>query len=103
MSWRVLLVLVAYGTRYSHELPPRRFQNDVTVTVRFESEERVAKDCAVGLPPPPTGQQYGGCNLPNGVMVLPNACSSNPTSELDITTCHEIGHANGWPPDHPAR
>lgn len=99
----VLITLTAYGTLYSHDMPPSRYRGDVQVTVRFESESKVESDCGVGIAPAPAGQHYAGCNLPDGIMVLPNACLRPAESDFRLTLCHEIGHANGWPPDHPAR
>lgn len=101
--FRVLLTLTAYGTLYDHSPPPPRFQHDVTVTVRWESESAVDGECSANAGAPPAGKHYGGCRLPDGTLVLPNACLHALESDWRLTVCHEIGHANGWGKLHPAR
>jgi hypothetical protein len=99
----LLLVAAAYGSLFSNDVPPGRFQGNVTVTVRFESEAQVEIDCGRDLPPPPAGQAYTACVLPDGqTMILPNACLRPLESDFRLKVCHEIGHANGWPSNHPA-
>jgi hypothetical protein len=98
----ILLVAALYGSIYDHSPPPERYRGDIQVTVRFESESKVESDCETdGAGRPPPGQHWGGCKLRNGIVVLPNPCLAPLESDWRLTACHEIGHANGWPKDHP--
>ena len=37
------------------------------------------------------------------VMYLPNPCEWPDAGRYDQLACHELGHVNGWPADHPKR
>lgn len=47
------------------------------------------------------GAQIVGCHH-GGVIVLPNPCTWPNRSDFADIACHELGHANLWPANHPA-
>lgn len=76
--------------------PPVKYQGNVSAIVSFGT---VGK-CGVA----PPGYVFLGCTI-NGVIVhLPNPCSL-PAHVLPDSfshlVCHEMGHVNGWPANHP--
>lgn len=82
--------------------PPPAYRGDVTATVHFVSD--VAKSCQkAGLKDMGSDYEVNGCTIikkgVDPIILLPNPCKAG---DLRSTTCHEIGHANGWPGDHPA-
>lgn len=80
--------------------PPKRFQGDVTVTVRYVDDIGAACKAAGLKQLPDTITQ--GCSVLGGgkrEMLLANPCKQS--GRAAISTCHEIGHINGWPGNHP--
>lgn len=88
--------------------PPAQYRGDNTVTVTYTSD--VEQECyGSGLGYMGGDTTVLGCNIQritttsdghriiSNRNVLKNPCLTDPRS----TACHELGHANGWPADHP--
>lgn len=78
--------------------PPRQYQADGTVTVRFSSD--VAKDCReAGLQGHVAMTEACAVIGPEGTtIIVPNPCRQ--VGNYARRMCHELGHANGWSPEH---
>lgn len=79
--------------------PPERFQGDATVRVQWVGDVQAACHAA-GLRQI-SGTEVHGCavlNGPNPRVILKNPCRATGASAR--AACHELGHANGWPPLH---
>lgn len=94
------MLLAAYGSIFSHDIPPARYQGDVTATVRFASHAEVTRECARGRPRPPSGKEYSGCTKPDGTIWMIDPCRYT-SQDYALSMCHELGHLHGWPGDHP--
>jgi hypothetical protein len=82
--------------------PPARFRGDAEVTVRFVTD--VAAACRkAGLKDMGAAYPVNGCTITQKgevpIIIERNPCKAG---GLRSSLCHEIGHANGWPGDHPA-
>lgn len=75
--------------------PPVAYQGDTFGIVFFVDD--AASLC--GVPPP--GYRILGCHK-DGTIVMPNPCKEEYVGEAYAKLmCHEMGHRNGWPGDHP--
>ena len=71
--------------------PPSRFQGDAVAGVVFTTEGGVQRMC-------PQVNYAVGCTVGSTIYV-PNPCRwRDPYATL---LCHEIGHVNSWPSNHP--
>lgn len=77
------------------DLPPSRYQDNVVTAIEFGT---VVMRCGHLAGP---GQRVLSCasTKPTKVMVVPHPCQSS--GEYAKIVCHELGHVNGWPADHP--
>lgn len=77
--------------------PPLKFQGDANVTVRYVTN--IEEACyAAGLERIPN-TVVQACTITSvypAIVFLPNPCQRGG----DKTTCHELGHVNGWPATH---
>jgi hypothetical protein len=91
-----LAALLAGSTSpYDDGYPPLRFQGDATATVEFTYD--VHPSC--GKDPP--GKRLEACQS-GPRITLPNPCDPAFKGEAFARlSCHELGHFNGWPGDHP--
>lgn len=78
--------------------PPKRYQGDGSATVLFVVSPD-AECRRIGAVTDP-GKTIQGCRK-GGVIVLSNPCSWPNRSDYADTACHELGHLQGWPGDHP--
>ena len=92
----LLLLLSAYADKPAFPQPPGALQNEATILVQFVAPERLAAVC----------KSHGAtvvaaaCTVDRKLMILPNPCQRfNDTSYAQLA-CHELGHVNGWPPNH---
>lgn len=95
------------------DLPPREFMGRYAGLVHFVERDELQKICGRGEEAryqSGSSRQftYQGCvGKLNGetVIVLPQPCEDaiRFRSQYAMTACHEIGHALGWPADHPRR
>lgn len=71
--------------------PPARFQGNTSAAVVFTDAAMIARAC-------PSTPNPVACTR-GRTIYMPNACAwSDPYAVL---LCHEIGHVNSWPADHP--
>lgn len=79
--------------------PPMEHRGERGASVFYLDD--VTKMCG---PPSQPDTRVLGCEK-GGVLVLPNPCTHPEYAgeKFSRLTCHEIGHANGWPGDHPRR
>jgi hypothetical protein len=87
------------GTRIDDGFPPVLYQGDAVLVVHLVSRP-LPNICG----PTPSGYQLNGCTPKVGEQEiwLPNPCSSEFAGQSFARwACHEMGHANGWPADHP--
>lgn len=86
------LLLAACGTI---ETPPHRYRGANTVLVEFLPPHAVPRRCA----------ERGAANAiacgNADALTLPNPCGMPGAGSFADLACHELAHANGWPPSHP--
>lgn len=87
---------------YSDARPPLRFQREAMVVVQLKTQAEIGAVCeSLRQDPPPPGRRYLACATPAlHVAYLSNPCDY-PDERYAKTFCHELGHLNGWPGDHP--
>jgi hypothetical protein len=96
-----LLLLAAstwgVGTVNYDGWPPRRYTSDNTALVHFVAPDKIDGACGVKHDPvnPEEACQEGA------VIVLPNPCTFPERETFARLACHELGHRNGWPGNHP--
>lgn len=84
----------------SDALPPVDKREDTFVGVQFGSSARIATSCSGGIPGADACETRDGRRVP--LLILPNPCAYQVSGDpYAILTCHELGHANGWPGNHP--
>lgn len=89
----------------SNGWPPTKYAGDITVPVLFASN--VSEACiAAGLKDYGPAYEIQGCTLSTAdgkpiKIIVSNPCRASPQGSYGRIVCHEIGHANGWPADHP--
>lgn len=82
---------------YDDGWPPLQYRGDLQTQVLFTSDI----DAACGKAP--AGMVKLACAKGGRLIVLPNPCTSPAYANEDYArrVCHEMGHINGWPGDHP--
>jgi hypothetical protein len=77
--------------------PPVNYQGDATATVQFVNQDQIDSLCGKA----PKGFQTEACQT-GPKIILPNPCSAEFKGEVYARlSCHELGHLNGWPSNHP--
>lgn len=80
--------------------PPPEYRGNRTVAVSFvDRPSESCREMGSRLGP---GQYARACEQAQR-LVLPNPCTWPDQSDFVQLVCHELGHANGWPGDHPTR
>lgn len=80
--------------------PPARYQGDAAAdaTTFLTSQDAINLLCGKA----PAGYHTLACVKDDVHLVLPNACKPEFAGQSYARiTCHEMGHLNGWPSDHP--
>jgi len=94
-------LLAASGSLIDSGYPPMRYQHDATAAaVRFSSDQDyIDRVCGKS----PKGFVTLACTLQDKRQeVLPNPCAEEFAGQsFARTACHELGHLNGWPGNHP--
>lgn len=76
--------------------PPARYEDDRTAFVQFVDKTQIESNCGKG-----DGGIVLACSFGTR-LVLPNPCSPEFAGQsFARLACHEMGHANGWPGNHP--
>jgi len=99
IEWLLILVTAMAGI-VSDDMPPKRFQQDGYATVFYLAPTSVDEVCRNGQGDFPWNI-LGCTDMQNRATVLPNPCLYGDREEYARLACHELGHANGWPRDHP--
>ena len=81
------------------DVPPKRFQGEVVVTLVTFAPDRIGSYC----------HEWGvdradasGCYIaPLNAIAMINPCKASAPGYIGHLLCHEIGHAEGWPAEHP--
>jgi hypothetical protein len=93
-----LLLLATAGSTIDDGWPPRgRYRRDATAQVHFVDQKHVTGYCDAGDPDAP-GDVTIACQS-GFTLYLPNPCAYR--GEYARIACHELGHINGWPNNHP--
>ena len=85
---------LGYGTAACIGNPPPRFQHNATVIVHFSTPAEIEDECGIGAL---------ACSLDHEIWAR-NPCTTKEAADLtslDSDLCHELGHVNGWPGNHP--
>jgi hypothetical protein len=90
---------VPNATWYNTGSPPIRYQKDVTVTIHFQSPEKIDRD-SQGPRSVCGSAVFAYTNANNKTMHMPNPCTYPQTDAYARLMCHEMGHVNGWPGYH---
>ncbi len=93
IGWALWAMMPAAGG-FSPDLPPERYRGDAKVQVRFTKHAeplcRIIKAPAGSIACAPVG---------GDLIIAPNPCAwRDPYAKL---MCHELGHSNSWPAEHP--
>jgi hypothetical protein len=86
-----------YGTPHFDGWPPKRFRGDNSAKVDFVNPSRINEAC--GTKPDPNYPEEA-CQ-DGDHFVLPNPCTFPRSDFYAQVACHELGHENGWPGNHP--
>lgn len=80
--------------------PPDRYQGDGSAphTTFLTPQAGINLLCGTA----PKGFRTIACVTGGGQLVLPNPCQTAYAGQSYATVaCHELGHLNGWPANHP--
>ena len=80
--------------------PPDRYQVDGSAASAtfLSGQEPINMLCGAA----PAGFHTLACVKPGAHLILPNPCGTAFLGEdYAKIACHELGHLNGWPADHP--
>jgi hypothetical protein len=91
-----LLALLLAGCKPYVQQPPERLRADNTAVVRFAT----SPDAACRQIGAASEGTILGCHHA-GLIVIPNPCAWPNRSDYADLACHELGHRNGWPGNHP--
>lgn len=89
-----------YGTTAFDGWPPLRFTRDTSAFIHFVAPQFVSAKCDDGKPDPDHPTEACSFGPPSEVYV-PNPCDYDARDDYARLLCHEIGHLNGWPANHP--
>ena len=80
--------------------PPPKYQHDgIAAVTFFVGQKKINSICGEAGP----GYQTQACAFSGDrKLVLPNACDAEFEGQsFARLVCHEMGHLNGWPGNHP--
>lgn len=94
------LSLQASAGIFSDAIPPARFREETSAQIQTIEPVAISDVCAQLMRrPPPGGMAYLAC-VQDGRIYIPNPCAF-PDDRYAQTLCHELGHVQGWPREHP--
>lgn len=83
-----------YGTPNFDGWPPVRYTKNNTAFVHFTDKKSIARGCL--------DDRDEACSFgPPNELYVPNPCKFDARDDYARLLCHEIGHLNGWPDNHP--
>lgn len=91
----LLLLLAACEPGRQASEPPKRYQGDAVAAVSFQTSP------TCGGATHEAGVSVEAC-AGGGWINAPNPCQWPGTDTYAQLLCHEVGHVNGWPANHPA-
>lgn len=96
----LFLLLATAGSTIDDGWPPRgHYRRDASAHVHFVDQEHITAFCDAGEPDDP---DYYTVACQSGFrLYLPNPCTYGDSDEYARIVCHELGHLNGWPDNHP--
>lgn len=80
--------------------PPKHDQGDAVAVVSFVTDTDAA--CRQLGADVSANVGIAGC-AKGATVILPNPCAWPNESDYRDIACHELGHRNGWPPNHPTQ
>jgi hypothetical protein len=85
-----------YGTTAFDGPPPVRFQHDTSATITFTDPPEIARQCHA-----PVDETEGCADIGpvHRKIWITNPCRVR--EHYAQILCHELGHLNGWPANHP--
>ncbi len=86
-------------TPFSDSRPPERLQGDATTVVQFTHQAGIDASCQSLFGAPPPGMKTNAC-FTGKKIIMPNPCAFPDSDPYAHMLCHELGHVNGWPPNH---
>jgi len=92
-----------FGTPNDDDWPPVRYRGNVGAYVHFTTQFVITAKCDAGDPDPPDLYTVACAWGPPNELYLPNPCWFPKTDSYARIVCHEMGHLNGWPDNHPAQ
>ncbi len=93
-----MILLAACGDSII-QAPPERFQIATSVAITFDTEAKISAKCA-GLVAEQFGSSVACADVGAGIITMPNPCIFNGDFYAGLL-CHELGHHNKWPANHP--
>ncbi len=94
------LSLHAAAGIFSSAVPPARFRDETSAQIQTIDPAYIGDVCGLLMRgPPPVGMAYLACTQ-DGRVYIPNPCAY-PDEPYAATLCHELGHVQGWPREHP--
>lgn len=78
--------------------PPARYQGAAFALAQFADTATVLRVC--GGSAHEAGVMVEAC-VRNSVIIAPNPCQWPGSDTYAQLLCHEMGHVNGWPANHP--
>lgn len=91
--------LAASSGLFNDTAPPLRFRHNATITVELSDQTGINRACQALFGKPPPGSRTNACYTGERA-IMPNPCGFPPSDAYAHMLCHELGHANGWPPTH---
>lgn len=106
--WDKIIGFFALAAVSTIPLPPTQYQGDHVALVYFVDNPNSLKACGISQQLDSKGGPtvFRGCvrDTPLGQIVyLPNPCKDKKATAENYGSlvCHELGHVNGWPSNHP--
>ena len=82
--------------------PPAKYRGDGLVAVEFVDPDKIPALCVAGTNIDLGANKVITACVKGAFMYLPNPCTWPNDSDYRQIACHELGHRNGWPANHPA-
>lgn len=94
--WAKIAMLLTTLSLGVAPLPQPKYMGNKIVIVKFVDDANTKKNCGVAS----EGHIVACSGIGQDWMILPNACQFKDDPYARVV-CHELGHSNGWPANHP--